>query len=104
MGWRSFPTTRSTSEARTARERLMKQIYYTQCPMGYGLGASNGFQIKRLDEGYPPSGDFRHLGMRAFLPGTRTLAPSVLRYRRDSTIAEIAMLTPRLQEYETERG
>ena len=36
----------------------MKQIYYTQCPIGYGLGASNGFQIKRLTPGYPISGDF----------------------------------------------
>ena len=48
----------------------MKQIYYTQCPIGYGLGASNGFQIKRLSPGYPISGDFRHLGLRAFVPGS----------------------------------
>ena len=40
----------------------MKQIYYTQCPIGYGLGASNGFQIKRLTPGYPISGDFRYRG------------------------------------------
>jgi hypothetical protein len=82
----------------------MEQIYYTQCPMGYGLGASNGFQIKRLSPGFPPSGDFRHLGMRAFLPGSRLLAPCVLRYRRDGDVAEVAWLTPRPQEYETERG
>jgi hypothetical protein len=82
----------------------MEQIYYTQCPMGYGLGASNGFQVKRLDAGYPTSGDFRHLGMRAFLPGTRTLAPPALRYRWDGGAAEVAWLTPRPQEYETERG
>lgn len=82
----------------------MEQIYYTQCPVGYGLGASNGFQIKRRSEGYPLSGDFRHLGMRAFLPGTRTLAPPTLRYRRDGDVAELAWLSPRLHEYHTERG
>ena len=42
----------------------MNQIYYTQCPIGYGLGASNGFQIKRLSSGYPVSGDFRHFSLR----------------------------------------
>ncbi|MEO6809219.1 MAG: hypothetical protein ABI353_08905, partial [Isosphaeraceae bacterium] len=83
---------------------MIEQIYYTQCPIGYGLGASNGFQIKRLSAGYPVSGDFRHLGMRAFLPGGRTLAPNVLRYRRDGDVAEVACLTPRAREYETERG
>jgi hypothetical protein len=83
----------------------MKQIYYTQCPIGYGLGASNGFQIKRLSPGYPVSSDFRHLGIRAFVAGTRTLAPPTLRYRRgDDGIAEVAWLTPRSHEYETERG
>ncbi len=46
----------------------MEQIYYTQCPVGYGLGTSNGFQIKRLDPAYPMLGDFRHLTLRAFLP------------------------------------
>ncbi len=82
----------------------MEQIYYTQCPVGYGLGASNGFQIKRLSRGYPVSGDFRHLGMKAFPGGGRTLAPASLRYRRDGEIAEVAWLTPRPNEYETERG
>src|SRR4051794_10594428 len=82
----------------------MEQIYYTQCPIGYGLGASNGFQVKRLGAGYPLTGDFRHLGMRAYLPGTKTLAPPTLRYRRDGGVAEVAFLTPRPQEYETERG
>ncbi|WP_237722433.1 hypothetical protein [Singulisphaera acidiphila] len=83
----------------------MKQIYYTQCPMGYGLGASNGFQIKRLTPGYPISGDFRYLGLRAFLAGTRTIAPSALRYRRNEQgEAEVAWLSPRSHEYETERG
>ncbi len=82
----------------------MEQIYYTQCPVGYGLGASNGFQIKRMSAGYPVSGDFRHFGLRAFPGGGRTLAPPVLRYRRDGEVAEIAWLTPRPQEYETERG
>ena len=52
----------------------MEQIYYTQCPMGYGLGASNGFQVKRISEGYPPSADSRHLGLRAYPGGGRTLA------------------------------
>ena len=82
----------------------MEQIYYTQCPVGYGLGASNGFQVKRLSRGYPMSGDFRHLGLKAFPGGSRTLAPPALRYRRDGDIAEVAWLTPRPNEYETERG
>lgn len=82
----------------------MKQVYYTQCPLGYGLGATNGFQVKRLDPGYPTSGDFRHLGLRAFLPGSRTLAPPALRYRQDGDVAEVAWLTPRTHEYETEQG
>jgi hypothetical protein len=83
----------------------MRQIYYTQCPIGYGLGASNGFQIKRLSPGYPISGDFRHLGLRAFVAGTRTLSPPALRYRRgEDGAAEVAWLSPRSHEYETERG
>lgn len=82
----------------------MEQIYYTQCPIGYGLGASNGFQIKRISAGYPVWGDFRHLGLRAFPGGGRTLAPGVLRYRLDGDVAEVARLTPRAQEYQTERG
>lgn len=83
----------------------MKQIYYTQCPIGYGLGASNGFQIKRLSPGYPLSSDFRYLGVRAFVAGTRTLAPPALRYRRgEDGVAEVAWLTPRSHEYDTERG
>ncbi len=82
----------------------MEQIYYTQCPVGYGLGASNGFQVKRLSRGYPASGDFRHLGLRAFPGGGRTLGPPALRYRREGGVAEVAWLTPRAHEYETERG
>ncbi len=84
----------------------MEQIYYTQCPIGYGLGASNGFQIKRLGSGYPPSGDVRHLALRPFLPGSngKLLAPGTLRYRRVGTLAEVAWLEPRSREYETERG
>ncbi len=83
----------------------MEQIYYTQCPIGYGLGASNGFQVKRLSEGYPITGDFQHLGFRAHLPGTRTLAPVALRFRAsEEGTAEVALLTPRTHEYETERG
>ena len=82
----------------------MEQIYYTQCPVGYGLGASNGFQIKRMTSSYPISGDFRHFGLRAFPGGGRTLAPPTLRYRRDGDVAEITWLSPRPQEYETERG
>ena len=81
----------------------MEQIYYTQCPIGYGLGASNGFQVKRITPGYPVGSDFRHLGLRAFLAGHRTLAPPTLRYRRTNN-DEIAWLTPRPLEYETERG
>ncbi len=82
----------------------MEQIYYTQCPIGYGLGASNGYQVKRISAEYPVSGDFRHLGLRAFPGGGRTLAPAVLRYRLDGDVAEVARLTPRTQEYHTERG
>lgn len=82
----------------------MEQIYYTQCPVGYGLGASNGFQVKRMSRGYPMSGDFRHLAMKAYPGGARTLAPPALRYRKDGEFAEIAWLTPRPNEYETERG
>ncbi|MEW4567213.1 hypothetical protein AB1L88_05035 [Tautonia sp. JC769] len=84
----------------------MEQIYYTQCPIGYGLGASNGFQIKRLDSGYPPSGDVRHLSLRPFLAASngKQLAPGTLRYRRVGSIAEVAWLEPRAREYETERG
>ena len=90
-----------TSDERGER---MEQIYYTQCPVGYGLGASNGFQVKRLTGGYPMSGDFRHLGLKAFPGGGRTLAPPALRYRRDGEVAEVAWLTPRSNEYDTERG
>ena len=82
----------------------MEQIYYTQCPIGYGLGASNGYQVKRITPGYPVAGDFRHLGLRAFPGGGRALAPPTLRYRRDGNAAEVALLTPRPQEYQTERG
>jgi len=83
---------------------MMEQIYYTQCPVGYGLGASNGFQIKQITTGYPVGADFRHLSIRPFLPNTKTLAPAALRYRRDGETAEIAWLTPRTHEYQTERG
>jgi hypothetical protein len=82
----------------------MEQIYYTQCPLGYGLGASNGYQIKRHSANYPLNSDVRHLGLKAFLPGTRTLAPKTLRYRRQGDVLEVAWLAPRLQEYVTERG
>lgn len=82
----------------------MEQLYYTQCPAGYGLGLGSGFQIKRQSPGYPSSGDFRHLGFRPFLPGTQVLAPPALRYRQDGQAAEIAWLTPRASEYETEQG
>ena len=82
----------------------MEQIYYTQCPVGYGLGASNGFQVKRITPGYPLAGDFRHLGLRAYPAGGRTLAPPTLRYRLVDGSAEVAWLTPRPMEYETERG
>ena len=55
--------------------------------------------------GYPVSGDFRHFSLRAFVGGTRSPAPATLRYRRgEGDVAEIAWLTPRSHEYETERG
>ena len=83
----------------------MNQIYYTQCPIGYGLGASSGFQVKRLSPGYPVSSDYRHFSLRAFVGGTRLPAPATLRYRRgEGDTCEIAWLTPRSHEYETERG
>jgi hypothetical protein len=82
----------------------MEQIYYTQCPIGYGLGASNGFQVKRITRDYPQASDFRHLALRAFPGGGRVLAPPTLRYRRDEERAEVAWLSPRAFEYETERG
>ena len=82
----------------------MEQVYYTQCPVGYGLGTSNGAQVKRRTAGYPATGDFRHLKLSPFLPGTTTLAPPTLRYRRDGQIAEVAWLTPRAREFETEKG
>ena len=82
----------------------MDQIYYTQCPMGYGQGASNGFQVKRASPNYPQSADFRFLNMRPYPAGGRTLAPTTLRYRLVDGIAEVARLTPRKSEYETERG
>jgi len=83
----------------------MDQLYYTQCPVGYGLGASNGFQVKRLSPGFPLSGDLRHLALRAFLPGGRVLAPRVVRYRKgDDGQSEVLCLTPRSHEFETERG
>ncbi|MDX2039378.1 MAG: hypothetical protein SFX72_22215 [Isosphaeraceae bacterium] len=82
----------------------MEQLYYTQCPTGYGLGASSGFQIKRISPGFPLRSDFRYLGMRAYPSGGRQLAPATLRYRLVEDAAEIAMLTPRTFEYETERG
>jgi hypothetical protein len=81
----------------------MQQAYYTQCPMGYGLGTASGFQLKRLDPGYPVA-DIRHLAFRPFVPGTRVLAPTTLRYRINEGRAEVALLTPRALEYETERG
>ena len=85
--------------------RAMEQIYYTQCPMGYGLGTGSGFQIKRLDPGYPPRGDFRHLTLRPFLPAKRSLAPDALRYRiADDGAADVAFLSSRTHEYLTERG
>jgi hypothetical protein len=82
----------------------MEQIYYTQCPMGHGLGATNGFQLKRRTDGYQIKNDLRHLGLHAFLPGTQVLAPVTLRYRIDDAAYEVASLTPRLQEYEAEDG
>lgn len=82
----------------------MDQLYYTQCPAGYGLGTSNGAQVKRRSPGYPSAGDLRHLGMRPFVPGTTTLAPACLRYQRAGEEAEVAWLTPRAKEYETEKG
>ncbi len=82
----------------------MEQVYYTQCPAGYGLGVSSGAQVKRRTPGYPPSGDFRHLKLTPFLPDSTALAPVALRYRRDGQAAEVAWLVPRSHEFETEKG
>src|SRR5262245_57587700 len=82
----------------------MEQIYYTQCPAGHGLGPAAGSQIKRISPGYPATNDLRHLGMRPFLPGSKVLAPPTLRYVRQGDAAEVAWLTPRSHEFETERG
>jgi len=82
----------------------MEQVYYTQCPAGYGLGSGNGAQVKRRTPGYPATGDFRHLKLAPFLPGSKTLAPATLRFRRDGAVAEVAWLTPRGREFETEKG
>ena len=82
----------------------MEQLYYTQCPAGYGLGRSNGAQIKRKSAGYPASADLLHLGMKPFLTGTTKMAPPTLRYRRKGETAEVAWLSPREKEYETEQG
>lgn len=80
----------------------MEQVYYTQCPVGYGLGIASGFQVKRRSKSYPPTADYRHLSLRPFRPGTRELAPPALRYRREVGAIEVAWLKARSHEYETE--
>ncbi len=82
----------------------MEQVYYTQCPMGYGLGATSGFQLKRISRKYPRSGDFRHLAMNVRMAGLTVVSPKTLRYRRDGETAEIAWLAPRAREYEVCQG
>lgn len=78
----------------------MEQVYYTQCPMGYGLGAAGGFQLKRMSQGYPRAADFRHLGMRVQMSGLNVVSPKALRYRREGGLAEVAWLAPRPREFE----
>jgi hypothetical protein len=82
----------------------MEQVYYTQCPMGYGLGAAGGFQLKRISRGYPRDADFRHLGFRVQMAGLAVASPRVLRYRLDGDVAEVACLTPRAREFEVAAG
>jgi hypothetical protein len=82
----------------------MQQLYYTSCPVGYGLGTASGYQVKRKSAGYAATGDWRELAFSPILPGTTTLAPAALRYWRDNDGAAIAFITPRAAEYQTERG
>lgn len=82
----------------------MEQVYYTQCPMGHGLGATGGFQLKRISRGYPKTADFRHLGLRVRMSGLSVASPKTLRYRRDGPWAEIAWLSPRVREFEVAAG
>ncbi len=82
----------------------MEQVYYTQCPMGHGLGAAGGFQLKRISPGYPRSADFRSLGLKVQMSGLSVLTPQVLRFRWDGDTAEIAWLSPRAREFEVAVG
>ncbi len=89
-----------THEGGTGRIEGMEQVYYTQCPMGYGLGATGGFQLKRMSRDYPRAADFRHLGMRVQMSGLTVVSPKALRYRREGQLAEVAWLAPRPREFE----
>jgi molecular chaperone DnaK len=83
----------------------MEQLHYTSCPVGYGLGTANGYQVKRKSTGFPVAGDWaRGLAFRSFVPGTTTLAPGALRYWLDGDAAAVTWISPRATEYETERG
>jgi molecular chaperone DnaK len=82
----------------------MEQLYYTSCPVGYGLGTSNGYQVKRRTAGYPVPADWRELTFSPFVPGTTALAPGALRYWRDGNAALVAWLAPRATEFDTELG
>jgi molecular chaperone DnaK len=82
----------------------MEQLYYTSCPVGYGLGAGSGSQVKRKSPGFQVAGDLVQLAFRSFVPGTTTLAPAALRYWRNGHGAAVTWITPRATEYETERG
>lgn len=82
----------------------MEQVYYTQCPMGHGLGAAGGFQLKRISAGYPRSADFRSLGLKVRMSGLSVLTPKALRFRWDGDVAELAWLAPRAREFEVAVG
>ncbi len=82
----------------------MEQVYYTQCPMGHGLGAAGGFQLKRISAGYPRSADFRSLGLKVQMSGLSVLSPKVLRFRWEGDEAEIVWLSPRAREFEVAVG
>src|SRR4051812_13194370 len=82
----------------------MEQVYYTACPVGYGLGAGSGYQVKRITPGYQVTGDWRQLAFHPFVRETKALAPGALRYWRHGDAATVSWITPRATEFETERG
>ena len=81
----------------------MEQVYYTSCPVGYGLGTGSGYQVKRKSSGYPATGDWSPLAFRPFVGVSTVLAPGRCVTAKCNASA-VAWITPRATEYETERG